>query len=333
MAALPLRQLEQLLLERQQLQGELELLCERHSGVVDVPQLSVHVLEAKAEKKVTSRKQVRLIVEGWQLDTRQRQVEGYCSLLTWNESFLVPLRSPKALLTVQVLSKDETILKVQGAVEIQLKSYYDQTRRETWYAIGPTQVRLAIRVLHSRAIYYATTLKKVLASIAQIERLIRKAKSETLVDMKIAKLEHELDPSVPELAPSKLIWEDWLKDKVGERLMRKLLQSKLKRALVKRCLRIGLDVTIKQTSLYKSKALSRLSLVRQAKPDPLQEIVSRVTDRADTQLASHPNTVGSADSDIFYDSLDASDIGEQGVQYIEDTPYAQYSRRAHISRS
>lgn len=385
-----LRDLEKRLFEKQQLQAELEYLCEQHSGVIDIPQLSVHVLEAKAQGKPTGRKFIRLLVEGLQLDTRQRQVEGYRSLVVWNESFLVPLKNIRSVLTVQLLSKEDCVLKVQGNLTINLKAYADQVRQELWHSIGPVHLRLAIRVLHSRAVFYAQALKKVLQSITHIERLISKVRSEPLVDLKIAKLEQELQADALDVFDAELVWQDWLKDKVGERLMKRVMIKKLTVLIAQKCIKVGLEaLTNRRSSIFKSKALSRLSQYRQGKQDlssqslahpssleesttlapkslhlrqsPLKlqepqgktEALTYLPDiapkspqglpdtllsisKAKTEVHHSPVLVArrssiapSSDSDVFYDahSSSSSEPSESGVQYIEDTPYAQYSRR------
>mmetsp|Transcript_32689 Transcript_32689/g.56858 ORF Transcript_32689/g.56858 Transcript_32689/m.56858 type:complete len:351 (+) Transcript_32689:1769-2821(+) len=338
--------LERALFEKQQLQAELEHLCEKYAGVIDVPQLSIHVLEAKVQGKQTTRRLVRLVVENWQLETRQRQAEGYRSLVVWNESFLVPVKSPKGTLTVQVWSKEDVLMKMQGSITIQLKDYFDQQRRELWHSVGTLHLRLAIRVLHSRAVYYAQSLKKVLASVAQIERQILKGKSDKLVELKIAKLERELDPkfTVAEVFDAELVWEDWLKEKVIGKLIKRIGLRKLKVLAAKKCIQQALAAISAKNqapSQFKSKALSRLSLSRQIKQDQSKETLEvRPSPQPPAEPPMLPPSVArrssiaqSSDSDVFYDcpeglSQSSSENSESGVQYIEDTPYGMYSRRA-----
>lgn len=159
-------QLQTQLFELHSLQVRLEALLEAAQLQHSAPQLSVHVLESRHPAS-RGRLSVRLLSEGRVLMTREVQLER-STAVSWLETFSFPIQALDGELRVQVLDNG----KLQSAGNLRLNQLLDQERHDMWLSLGQTEVRLALRLIHSPEICFKHALQLVQTKAARTEVLL-----------------------------------------------------------------------------------------------------------------------------------------------------------------
>lgn len=165
-------QLQTQLFELHSLQARLEALLE--ATAYSVPQLSVHVLES-THLSAQARLSIRLLSERRRLETREVVLERNQRSVQWLETFSFPVQSLDGELKVQVLASGQ----LQGTGTLRLSHILDQERHDNWLTVGRSEVRLAVRLIHSPEICFKHALQLVQTKIARTEMLLLSCKLET----------------------------------------------------------------------------------------------------------------------------------------------------------
>jgi hypothetical protein len=171
-----LARLEHALLSKQLLEAEID---NQLSELTEHPmQLSLFILSGKDLQPSIHGKVHRCFkftLDSQIFESKVATCEGVSQTATWNEAFLLPVKSTETCLKL-VYIEQETSAKPLGGVVIKLSGFSDQKRHDGWYDLGCGKVRLALRFIHNAGLLLKEYLKVLSESILKNEELIEKSR-------------------------------------------------------------------------------------------------------------------------------------------------------------